>query len=273
MSKITRRFQPSFFGLITVGGFIFLYLPLVLLVIYSFNESKLVTVWKAFSTKWYFELLNDDQILQAAWISLKVAFTSACIATVVGGLSAYSLTRLPKFRGKLLLSGMISAPLVIPEVVLGLSALLLFVSLDSLIGYPDGRGVLTIIIAHATFSAAFVALIVQSSLVEDNIVIEEAAQDLGASPLKSLFLVVIPIHLPALISGWLLAFTLSLDDLVIASFVSGPGSSTLPMVIFSRVRLGVSPVINSLATIILIIVSIAVIFLGILMKRRLQSRR
>lgn len=242
----------------TLFGFIFLYAPIISLVVFSFNKSKLVTVWGGFSTKWYGELLNDPQILGAAWISLKIAFISATLALVFGTMVALALTRFGKFRSKSMLNGMITAPLVMPEVITGLSLLLLFVSMEAAFGWPAGRGMLTIIIAHTTFCMAYVAVVVQARLSDMDDSLEEAALDLGAKPVRVFFDITLPVIAPALVSGWLLAVTLSLDDLVIASFVSGPGASTLPMVIFSKVRLGVSPDINALATIMIGIVGIGV---------------
>lgn len=239
-------------------GFIFLYAPILSLIVFSFNESQLVTVWGGFSTKWYGKLFRDPQILGAAWISLKVAFISATIAVILGTLTAYVLMRFGRFRSRALLTGMATAPLVMPEVITGLSLLLMFVGLEQLIGWPAGRGLTTIIIAHITFCMAFVAVVVQSRLAGMDQSVEEAAEDLGARPVRVFFDITLPIIAPALIAGWLLAFTLSLDDLVIASFVTGPGASTLPMVIFSKVRLGVSPDVNALATIIIGLVSIGV---------------
>lgn len=249
-------------------GFAFLYAPILSLVIFSFNESQLVTVWGGFSTKWYGELFRDPQILGAAWISLKIAFMAATIAVVIGTLASFVMTRFPRFRTRTLLSLITTAPLVMPEVILGLSLLLMFVSLENLIGWPAGRGMLTIVIAHATFGAAFAAVVVQSRLVDMDISLEEAARDLGARPVRVFFDITLPVIAPALLSGWLLAFTLSLDDLVIASFVSGPGASTLPMVIFSKVRLGVSPDVNALATIIIGIVSLGIIAAAVTMMRQ-----
>jgi len=248
-------------------GFSFLYAPIVSLVIFSFNESKLVTVWSGFSTKWYAELFNDPQLLGAAWLSLQIAALSACIALVLGTLAAIALVRFRRFKGRTLFSGMVSAPLVMPDVITGLSLLLLFVAMESLLGWPQGRGMMTIIIAHATFCTAYVCVVVQSRLSDFDRSLEEAAMDLGASPLRTFFDITLPIIAPALVSGWLLAFTLSLDDLVIASFVSGPGSSTLPMVIFSKVKLGVSPDVNALATIIIGIVALGVLAATILQLR------
>lgn len=260
-----------FLPLAVLFGFIFLYAPIISLVVFSFNESRLVTVWGGFSTKWYGELLRDRQILGAAWISLKVAFWSATLATIIGTLGAFVLTRFSKFTGRLLLTGMITAPLVMPEVITGLSLLLLFVSMELTLGWPAGRGLTTIVIAHTTFCAAFVAVIAQSRLRQMDESLEEAARDLGAGPVRVFFDVTLPVIMPALVAGWLLAFTLSLDDLVIASFVSGPGASTLPMVIFSKVRLGVSPDVNALATIIIGIVLVAVVIAGVLMRRSMRN--
>lgn len=265
--KASRLFLP----LLSTAGFIFLYAPIIALVIYSFNESKLVTVWAGFSTKWYGELFRDPQILGAAWISLKIAFISACIAVVLGTIAALIMVRFGRFAFRRLFNGMITAPLVMPEVITGLSLLLLFVGMQSVFGWPAGRGLTTIVIAHTTFSMAFVAVVVQSRLVTMDQSIEEAASDLGARPVQVFFDITLPSIAPALVAGWLLAFTLSLDDLVIASFVSGPGSSTLPMVVFSKVRLGVSPEINALATLMIGAVGLGIMIATYLMLR--QSRR
>ena len=241
-----------------IAGFVFLYAPILSLIIFSFNESKLVTVWGGFSTKWYVALFQDPQILGAAWISLQVAAVAATLAVVFGTLAAYVLARFGRFRTRALLTGMSTAPLVMPEVITGLSLLLLFVAMEQLIGWPAGRGKTTIIIAHVTFCMAYVTVVVQSRLAGMDESLEEAAMDLGARPVRVFFDVTLPMIAPALVAGWLLAFTLSLDDLVVASFVTGPGASTLPMVIFSKVRLGVSPDINALATIIIAIVAVGV---------------
>ena len=264
--------RPWFRVLALVLGFAFLYVPIISLVVFSFNESRLVTVWGGFSTKWYGALIQNQQILDAAWLSLKVAAVSATLAVVLGTFAGMILARFGPFRGRTLLSGMTTAPLVMPEVITGLSLLLLFVTLEQLIGWPAGRGMTTIIIAHVTFAMAFVTVVVQSRLAQIDESLEEAAQDLGARPAKVFFLITLPIIFPALLSGWLLAVTLSLDDLVIASFVAGPGSSTLPMVVFSKVRLGVSPDINALATIFVTIVSIGVVIAGIAMSRQQKLR-
>lgn len=255
-----------------VLGFAFLYIPIISLVVYSFNKSKLVTVWGGFSTKWYGELMRNEQILGAAWLSLKVAAISATIAVVLGTLAGMALARFGPFKGRTLFSGLTTAPLVMPEVITGLSLLLLFVTMEQLIGWPQGRGMTTIIIAHVTLTMAYVAVLVQSRLAQMDESLEEAAMDLGARPHKVFFLITLPIILPALMSGWLLAFTLSLDDLVMTSFVAGPGASTLPMVIFSKVRLGVSPDINALATILVMLVSIGMVIAGIVMARQQKAR-
>ncbi len=249
-------------------GFLFLYLPIISLVIYSFNKSKLVTVWGGWSFHWYGELLQNEQILTAAGLSLKIAFISATLAVILGTMAGFALTRMGKFRGKMIFSGWISAPLVMPEVITGLSLLLLFVAMEDLFGWPAGRGTLTIIIAHTTFCMAYVAVIIQSRLAGFDETLEEAAMDLGAKPSSLFFLITLPLIAPAIVSGWLLSFTLSLDDLVIANFVSGPGNSTLPMVIFSKVRLGVTPEVNALATLMILAVAIGVVIAIFQMRKR-----
>ncbi len=253
-------------------GFAFLYGPILSLIIFSFNKSKLVTVWGGFSTKWYGELIRNEQIIDAALLSLRIAVINATFAVALGTLAGMALARFGRFRGRTLFSGMVTAPLVMPEVITGLSLLLLFVSLEQMIGWPSGRGITTITIAHITFSMAYVAIIVQSRLSGLDESIEEAALDLGARPAKVFFFITLPIISPALVSGWLLAFTMSLDDLVIASFVSGPGSSTLPMVIFSKVRLGVSPEVNALATIIVLLVTVGIVAAGWITSRQEKAR-
>jgi len=264
--------RSLFRTLVLVLGFSFLYIPIVSLIVYSFNSSRLVTVWGGFSTKWYGALLQNDQILNAAWLSLKVAAISATLAVVLGTLAGMVLARFGPFKGRTLLSGLTTAPLVMPEVITGLSLLLLFVTMEQIIGWPKGRGMTTIIISHITFTMAFVTVVVQSRLAQMDDSHEEAAMDLGARPDKVFFLITLPIIFPALMSGWLLAFTLSLDDLVITSFVAGPGSSTLPMVIFSKVRLGVSPDINALATILVAIVAVGVVVAGYTMTRQQKQK-
>ena len=263
--------RRSWFLIITsLLGFLFLYLPMLSLVIYSFNESRLVTVWGGFSTKWYTALFENDQIMDAAVLSLRIAFISATISVVLGVMAGFALQRMGRFRGKMMFAGWVSAPLVMPDVIIGLSLLLLFVSMEGLFGWPQ-RGELTVIIAHATFCMASVAVIVQSRLSDMDESLEEAAMDLGAKPAALFFLVTLPLIAPAVVAGWLLSFTLSLDDLVIASFVAGPGNSTLPMVIFSKVRLGVTPEINALATIMITIVA-AGVFLAMLHLRRKEKQ-
>ncbi|TAK52606.1 MAG: ABC transporter permease subunit [Gammaproteobacteria bacterium] len=252
-------------------GFAFLYVPILSMIVYSFNESRLVTVWGGFSTRWYAALLHNEQLLGAAQLSLKIAAINATGATLLGTLAGLALARFGRFRGRALLTGMVTAPLVMPEVITGLSLLLLFVALEQVIGWPAGRGITTITIAHVTFSMAYVAVVMQSRLATLDESLEEAAMDLGARPLKVFFVITLPIVLPAILAGWLLAFTLSWDDLVISSFVSGPGSSTLPIVVFSKVRLGVSPEINALATILVLIVTIGIVTAGMYMQR--QERR
>ena len=255
-----------------VLGFAFLYIPIFSLIFYSFNKSRLATVWGGFSTKWYGELFQNELIIDAALLSLRIAAVTATMAVILGTMAGLALARLGRYRGRTLFAGMVMAPLVMPEVITGLSLLLLFVSLEEMIGWPAGRGATTITIAHITFSMAYVAVIIQSRLSSMDDSLEEAAMDLGSRPFRVLWDVTLPIISPAMVSGWLLSFTLSLDDLVIASFVSGPGSSTLPMVIFSKVRLGVTPDINALATIIILVVSTGVLLAGILMHRQEKRR-
>jgi putrescine transport system permease protein len=257
-----------FITIVALLGFVFLYAPILSQVVFSYNENKLVTVWGGFSTKWYGQLFADPQILSAGLLSLQIAAISASIALVTGTLCGVALTRFRRFRGKTLLAGLVSAPLVMPDVITGLSLLLLFVAMESIIGWPAGRGELTIILAHSTFCMAYVTVVIRSRLGELDLSLEEAAMDLGATPARVFFDITLPIIAPALLSAWLLSFTLSLDDLVIASFVSGPGSNTLPMIIFSKIKLGVSPDINALATII-----IGIVALGVLVATLAQLRR
>lgn len=263
--------RRSLFVLCALGfGFAFLYLPILSMVVFSFNASKLVTVWDRANSptlKWYFSLFNNDEILDAAWISLKVALINATGASILGTLAGFSLSRFGRFRGRVLFNAMTTAPLVMPEVITGLSLLLTFVAMEQMFGWPAGRGLTTITIAHITFSMAFVAVVVQSRLSTFDEALEEAALDLGAHPAKVFFLITLPIIFPAILSGWLLAFTMSWDDLVISSFASGPGSSTLPMVVFSKVRLGVSPEINVLATLTISVVTLIMVGVALWMAR------
>lgn len=254
-------------------GFAFLYAPIIMLVIFSFNASRLVTVWAGFSTKWYGTLLTDTQVLGAAYLSFRIAFMNAVLSVILGTLAAFSLIRFGRFFGRSIMIQSVSSRLVLPDVILGLSILLLFVSMQSLIGWPAQRGVLTILIAHATFSSAYVAIVVQSRLAGLDRSFEEAAYDLGASPFAVFRTVTLPLIAPALVAGFLLAFILSFDDLVIASFASGPSATTLPMVIFSKVRFGITPEINALATIIVVAVAIGVVFAGNMMQRQNLQRQ
>ena len=266
--KLQGVFSKTMLGF----GFVFLYVPILSMVFFSFNSSKLVTVWAGFSTKWYVELFHDSQMLNAAKLSIKIASLNATGAVILGTVAGLVLARFGRFKGRTLLSGMTTAPLVMPEVITGLSLLLLFVAMEQIFHWPEGRGITTIVIAHITFSMAYVTVVVQSRLSTLDESLEEAAMDLGAKPAKVFFLITLPIIMPAILAGWLLAFTLSWDDLVITSFVNGPGSSTLPVLIFSKVRLGVSPDINALATILVLIVAIGIVTAGILMQRQ-QKRR
>ena len=265
-SRNVARF--SAFNMASVAlGLAFLYLPIAILVIYSFNASRLVTVWGGWSLRWYRELLNDEAMLAAAWMSLRVAATSATVATILGTLAAVALARGESFRGRTLFSGMLYAPLVMPEVISGLSLLLLFVGLNA------ERGFWTVTIAHTTLTMCFVTVVVQSRLAALDRSLEEAAMDLGATPAGTFFQVTLPVIAPAVLSGWMLALTLSLDDLVISSFTSGPGATTLPMKIYSQVRLGVTPEINAACTLLIGFVAIGVIIASIMTKRREIQRQ
>lgn len=267
-----RLKKMSFSTIMLWAGMFFLYAPMFILVFYSFNESKLVTVWGGFSPKWYGELFRDQQILNAVWTSLRVAFFASTMAVILGTMAAFVMTRFKRSWGKMTLSNMITAPLVMPEVITGLSLLLLFVHMADLFGWPAERGMLTVWIAHSTFCSAYVAVVVSARLRELDRSIEEAAQDLGATPLKTFFYITVPMITPSLMAGWLLSFSLSLDDLVIASFASGPGATTLPMVVFSSVRMGVSPKINALATLIILTVSL-IAFISWYFARRSDKKR
>ena len=260
--------QSRFLITVLAFGYAFLYVPLALVIVFSFNDSAIATVWGGFSVRWYAELFRNDQVLDALWLSLRVAFTSATLATLLGTMAGLALARFRRFKGRTLFSGMITSPMVMPEVITGLSLLLLFVTLQQLTGWPGQRGFTTITIAHTTFSMAYVAIIVQSRLMSMDESLEEAAMDLGGHPLRVVFDITLPLIAPAMVAGWLLAFTLSLDDLVVASFVSGPGASTLPMYIFSKVKLGVSPDINALATLIILFISIGVLAAWLVVRRR-----
>lgn len=262
-----------FIVLILVLGFAFLYGPMIVLVTYSFNANKLMTLWGGFSTRWYPVLLSDTQVLTAAKNSFMIAISSATFATVLGTMAGYVLARYRKFRGRTAFGGMVTAPLVMPDVITGLSLLLLFKQLDYWFGWPSSMGFTTVILAHITFCMAYVTVVMQSRFSTFDISLEEAAQDLGAKPLKTFLVITLPIVAPAVVSGWLLAFTLSLDDLVITLFTNGPGSGTLPQLIFSKVRRGVDPTINALASIIIAVVATGVITSHILMTRAEKRRQ
>jgi len=253
-------------------GFAFLYIPILSLVVYSFNESQLVTVWTRFSTRWYQALITDDELITAAWLSLRIALMTAFASVFIGTWAGFVLARMGRFRGFTLFSGMINAPLVIPEVIQGISLLLLFVEMGKLIGWPAGRGVFTIWIGHVMLCISYVAIIVQSRVRELNPSLEEAALDLGATPFRVFFQITLPLISQALAAGWLLSFTLSIDDLVLSAFLSGPGSTTLPLVVFSRVRLGLNPEMNALATLFIAVVTVGVIAGNYFMQRAERKR-
>jgi putrescine transport system permease protein len=262
-----------FLRLIALGlGFAFLYIPILSLIVYSFNESQLVTVWTRFSTRWYQALLTDDELIAAAWLSLRIGLMTAFASVFIGTWAGFVLARMGRFRGFTLFSGMINAPLVIPEVIQGISLLLLFVEMGKLIGWPAGRGVFTIWIGHVMLCISYVAIIVQSRVRELNPSLEEAALDLGATPFKVFFQITLPLISQALAAGWLLSFTLSIDDLVLSAFLSGPGSTTLPLVVFSRVRLGLNPEMNALATLFIAVVTVGVIAGNYFMQRAERKR-
>lgn len=262
----------SFSNVMLWVGLLFIYLPMVIMVIYSFNASKLVTVWGGWSVKWYAGLLDNSQLMGSVLRSLEIALYTAVAAVALGTLAAFVLTRVTRFKGRTLFGGLVTAPLVMPEVITGLSLLLLFVAMAQLIGWPAERGLVTIWIAHTTFCSAYVAVVVSARLRELDLSIEEAAMDLGAKPWKVFFLITIPMIAPSLAAGGMMSFALSLDDLVLASFVSGPGSTTLPMEVFSAVRLGVKPEINAIASLILLTVSIFT-FLAWYFTRQAEERR
>jgi len=259
-------------GLVSVlaFGLAFLYVPIVVLIVYSFNASSLVTVWGGFSAAWDGRLLHNPMVLDAALLSLQVGVAAASCAVVLGTLAAAALVRIGRFRGRLLLTGMVHAPLVVPEIITGITLLLLFVSMGQLFGWPRHRGFTSLVLSHIAFCMAYVTVTVQPRLAGADRALEEAAQDLGAGKLRAFLDTTLPIISPALISGWLLSFTLSLDDLVISSFVAGPGSSTLPMVIYSKVKLGVSPDMNALASLIILVVGLGVAASGWVLQRSEQ---
>jgi putrescine transport system permease protein len=273
MIKPNRTLQIIALGI----GFAFLYIPILSLIVYSFNESQLVTVWTGFSTRWYQALVSDDELIAAAWLSLRIGLMTAFASVIIGTWAGFVLARMGRFRGFTLYTAMINAPLVIPEVIQGISLLLLFIEMGKLLGWPEGRGIVTIWIGHVMLCISYVAIIVQSRVRDLNPSLEEAALDLGATPFKVFFTITLPLISQALVAGWLLSFTLSIDDLVLSAFLSGPGSTTLPLVVFSRVRLGLNPEMNALATLFILIVTIGVIGINHFMlraeKRRVEEER
>jgi len=267
---MTRR--PTFLLTMLGFGFAFFYVPILSMIVYSFNASRLATVWGGFSTKWYTALWSNTQVIDALMLSLKIALVSATAATILGTMAGIAIVRMGKFRGRTLFSGLVTAPLIMPEVITGVSSLIFFLLLAQWIGWPTQRGFTTITLAHITFSMVFVTTIVQARLLQFDRAIEEAAMDLGSRPWQVLFDITLPVISPAIMSGWLLAFTISLDDVVITSFTTGPGSTTLPLLIWSKVKLGVTPDINALATLMVVAVGLGVIVAGIIMNRA-EARR
>ena len=266
-----NKLSPFLKGVLVVG-FLFLYIPIVSLIVYSFNDSKLVTVWGGFSTKWYVSLFNNEQIMSAVKLSIQIALASATAAVILGTIAGFVLARFKRFPGSTLFAGMMTAPMVMPEVITGLSMLLLFISLQQLIGVPTDRGFFTIWVGHTTLCMAYVAVVVRSRLLEIDKSLEDAAMDPGARPLKIFFVITLPLVSQAIASGFLLSVTLSLDDLVTTAFLSGPGSTTLPQVIFSKVRLGLNPEINALASITVLVVGVVVLLANYLMLNAQRNR-
>jgi putrescine transport system permease protein len=267
---MTRR--PTFLLTILGFGFAFFYVPILSMIVYSFNASRLATVWGGFSTKWYVSLWSNAKVIDALILSLKIALVSATLATILGTMAAIALVRMGRFRGRTLFSGLVTAPLIMPEVITGVSSLIFFLLMAQWIGWPAQRGFATITLAHITFSMVFVTTIVQARLLQFDRAIEEAAMDLGSKPWQVLFDITLPVIFPAILSGWLLAFTISLDDVVITSFTTGPGSTTLPLLIWSKVKLGVTPDINALATLMVLAVGLGVVVAGVIMTRA-EARR
>ncbi len=269
--------RPLFLIAMLCFGFAFFYIPILSMILFSFNDSRLATVWGGFSTKWYGELFRNDKIIDAALLSLKIALISATFATILGTMTGIALARFRRFKGRTLLSGLVTAPLVMPEVITGIASLMMFILMAQWLGWPAQRGFTTITLAHITFSMVFVTTVVHSRMIQADVSIEEAAIDLGSKPWQVLRDITLPVISPAILSGWLLAFTISIDDVVISNFVTGPGNTTLPILIWSKVKLGVTPDINALATITVVIVGIGVNIAGILLqraeKRRLRDER
>jgi putrescine transport system permease protein len=271
------RRRPTFLITVMCFGFAFFYIPILSMIVYSFNASRLATVWGGFSTKWYVSLLSNDKVWEALVLSLKIALVSATIATILGTMAGIALARFTKFRGRTLFSGLVTAPLIMPEVITGISMLIFFILMADWIGWPGQRGFTTITLAHITFSMVFVTTIVNARMLQSDRAIEEAAMDLGSRPWQVMFDITLPVIAPAIVSGWLLAFTISLDDVVITAFTTGPGATTLPLLIWSKVKLGVTPDINALATLMVLTVGAGVIAAGIILnraeKRRLEDER
>lgn len=265
------RFALGFSKAWLLGGFLFLYLPMVTLIIYSFNKSPLPTVWGGFTLEWYEKLAHDGEILSGLWLSIKIAFLSACFSVIFGTLAAFALVKYKRFTGRTLFSGMVNAPLVMPEVIQGLSLLLMLVSIQKAIGFPE-RGLMTILLGHLMMGLAYAAVVISARLQDLNPQLEEAAMDLGAKPWQVFYLVTLPMISQSLISAWLLTFSLSLDDVVVSAFLSGPGSTTMPLVIFSRARLGLNPSVNAVATVIIVVVAVCVTVASILVARAERRR-
>jgi putrescine transport system permease protein len=266
------RRRPVFLITVMCFGFAFFYIPILSMMVYSFNGSRLATVWGGFSTKWYVSLLSNKQVGAALLLSLKIAVTSATAATILGTMAGITLARFRRFKGRTLFSGLVTAPLIMPEVITGISSLMLFILMAKFLGWPSSRGFTTVTLAHITFSMVFVTTIIQSRMLQADRAIEEAAMDLGSKPWAVLFDVTLPVIFPAILSGWLLAFTISLDDVVITSFTTGPGNTTLPLLIWSKVKLGVTPDINALATLTVLVVGVGVALAGLLLNRSEKRR-
>ena len=264
--------NPTFLITVLCFGFAFFYIPILSMIVYSFNASRLATVWGGFSTKWYASLFSNDKVIDALILSLKIALISATFATILGTMAGITLARFTKFRGRTLFSGLVTAPLIMPEVITGISMLVFFILMADWVGWPGQRGFTTITLAHITFSMVFVTTIVNARMVQSDRAIEEAAMDLGSRPWQVMFDITLPVISPAIVSGWLLAFTISLDDVVISSFVTGPGYTTLPLLVWSKVKLGVTPDINALATLMILVVGIGVVAAGIIMSRAEKRR-
>ena len=265
--------SPTFLITVMCFGFAFFYIPILSMIVYCFNTSRLATVWGGFSTKWYVSLVSNDAVVNALFLSLKIALVSATFETILGTMAGITLARFTKFRGRTLFSGLVVAPLIMPEVITGISMLVFFILMADWVGWPGQRGFTTITLAHITFSMVFVTTIIQARMIQSDRAIEEAAMDLGSRPWQVLFDITLPVISPAILSGWLLAFTISLDDVVISNFVTGPGATTLPLLIWSKVKLGVTPDINALATLMVLTVGVGVIAAGMILSRTERRRQ